>query len=1061
MQNAVFDLTVPDVFEDNSKNLCNLLINSDDDDGEEDPPNLCDSLYYTETDFADCICAENIQNGNNLTIITLNVANLFSKLKFFKLFIENITTTKNKPDIIAVVETHISETTNAGYTPEELKNILPGYVFYHRGRVSKKGGGVGIFVSGTLSSETETIELVRFQDELFENIVVKIPNTFKNHKKDCDKNLIIAVIYRQPNNNNLDIFTEELEKLLKQVDKKKNEIVLTGDTNLDLLKYDSHQATGNYLDLLSQHKLLPRIVRPTRIKKQSATLIDHFFTRDNANTLRSGIINTEIAGNCGFTDHFPIFLIMKVNVPRSKSNDTITKSFFSNDNHAERKEKLAGEDWSEVYLAEDPNSIYDMIITKYGKHYHENKTTRTFKKRTNRISREPWMTPEILADIRRRDRLARKKDRWEEEKKQRNEIVKKIRKAEKDYLKAQIENSVGNIKRHWDVIKKVTNKTNNKEETVTSFFYKGSLIEDPQTNAENMNEYLANIGKETNESVGNPSKNATCYMNKHSERNQHELSFHDISPADLIEVCKRFTPKTSCDASGMQQNIILSDIGLLAPVLAHLVNISQKTGIFPEGGKIARVIPVYKNKGSKNVFGNYRPISLLPVFSKIIERLIHDKLFEFLVRYQILFESQYGFRSGRNTTHATLDFIHSIEEAIESNQYAIGVFCDLSKAFDTLNHDILLQKLDHYGIRGKANMWFQSYLNNRKQYVELNNKKSSCLPIDTGVPQGSILGPLLFLIYINDLPSASNLKCVSFADDSNLLIQGDNLKELTLNLTKELEGISDFFKANQLKLNAKKTKMVFFRKKSLPDGHQQMDVVLDGTKLSHDDEAEFLGTIIDGTLSWEKHCTKVANKISRNNGLLNRVKHLLPPSSLKLLYHSFILPHILYALPAWGGCSAQNKKRIITIQKRAIRTISKSYYSAHTEPRMKKLGLLKFEDLYNLQNTLLVHDCFYGTAPKNIKSLINIALNPNLNLRNQVSKPLDLKVPNLKSRAGSHSFRQVGSSSWNMVSSELRAVKQKERFKRAMKNSILENYERKAVCTNPRCRDKSNHACIG
>ena len=843
MQDGGHDLTVPDVLDDNRKNLCNLLISSDDDD--EDPPNLCDSLYYTETDFTDCINTENINNENNLTIITLNVANIFSKLKFFKLFISNITTNKNKPDIIIVVETHITESTNAGYTPDELKTIIPGYNFYHRGRVSRKGGGVGVFVSDALGGEEETVELARFQDESFENIVVKIPNIFKNHKKDCDKNLIIAAIYRQPNNNNLDTFTEELEKLLKKIDKKKNEIVLTGDMNLDLLKYDSHSATGNYLDLLCQHKLLPRIVRPTRIKKQSATLIDHFFTRDNEKTLRSGIINTEIAGNSGYTDHFPIFIIMKAKVPRKNSNETITKSFFSQSNHTDRKVKLAGEDWSEVYQADDPNLIYDMILEKYGKHYNENKTTKTFTKRTNRLGREPWMTAEILADIRRRDRLARLKNRREEYKKIRNEIVSKIRKAEKDYLQAQIEDSVGDIKKHWNIIKKVTNKTNNKEETATAFYYKGSLVENPQSNVDNMNEYLANIGKETNESVGTPSKPASSYMKKHADRNQHEILLQDITSADVIEVCKKFTPKTSCDASGMQQNIILSDIELLAPVLAHLVNKSQKTGIFPEGGKIARVIPVYKNKGSKNMFGNYRPISLLPVFSKIIERLIYDKLFEFLVRYQILFESQYGFRSGRNTTHATLDFIKSIEEAIESNQYAIGIFCDLSKAFDTLNHNILLQKLDHYGIRGKANEWFSSYLKDRKQYVELNNRKSTCLPIDTGVPQGSILGPLLFLIYINDLPSAANLKCVSFADDSNLLIKGDNLKELTLTLTKELEGVCDFFKANQLKLNAKKTKMVFFRKKSLPQDHQQLNVVLDGVKLNHDDDAKFLGTLID------------------------------------------------------------------------------------------------------------------------------------------------------------------------------------------------------------------------
>ena len=652
-------------------------------------------------------------------------------------------------------------------------------------------GGVGIFVSDEVSSEVEEVELARFQEERFENLVIRIPNVIKKTQKNSDQNLIIAAIYRQPNSNNLDVFNEELEKLINQVDKRNNEIVLAGDMNLDLLKYDSHQATSNYLDILIQHKLLPRIVRPTRVKKQSATLIDHIFTRDNGKTVRSGIINTEIAGNCGYTDHFPVFVILEARSSKTKSNDPITKSYFSKKNHIDRKEKLASEDWTEVYQSDDPNFIYDAILRKYEKHYHENKSTKTFTRRTNRVGREPWMTHEILSDIRRRDRLARHRDKRDEYKQLRNEIVKKIRKAEKDYLNSQIENSVGNIKKHWNVIKKVTNKANNKEETVTAFFYKGSLVEDPQANAENMNEYLANIGKETNESVGTPSVSPRSYLNKHSERNQQELLFSDISPADVIEVCKKFKPKTSCDMSGLQQNIILSDIGLLAPVMAHLVNISMKTGIFPENGKIARVIPVYKNKGSKKAFGNYRPISLLPVFSKIIERLIYNKLFDFLVRYQILFESQHGFRSGRNTTHAILDFIQTIEEVIESGQYAIGVFLDLSKAFDTLNHEILLQKLDHYGIRGKMNEWFRSYLKDRRQYVELNNKKSSCRHIEVGVPQGSILGPLLFLIYINDLPSASNLKCVTFADDSNLLIKGNNLEEIAKTLTKEFEGVSE------------------------------------------------------------------------------------------------------------------------------------------------------------------------------------------------------------------------------------------------------------------------------
>ena len=156
--------------------------------------------------------------------------------------------------------------------------------------------------------------------------------------------------------------------------------------------------------------------------------------------------------------------------------------------------------------------------------------------------------------------------------------------------------------------------------------------------------------------------------------------------------------------------------------------------------KIARVIPIYKGKGEKYLFTNYRPISLLPVFSKILEKMIYSKLFDFLVRYQILFKSQYGFRKGRNTTHATVDFLQTVERALHDQEYAIGIFCDLSKAFDTLDHDILLKKLDHYGIRGKWHAWIKSYLSNRKQYVDMNGTLSNTEAITVGVPQGSILG---------------------------------------------------------------------------------------------------------------------------------------------------------------------------------------------------------------------------------------------------------------------------------------------------------------------------------
>ena len=238
------ELLVSDVLADEQKNFCNIYL----DDNDDTRLPLTDSLYYTETEYVDLINQENYSDLNHLSIISLNIANLLSKLSSLKLFLNNISTINKRPDIIVVVETHISSVTNVGYTPNELANIIQGYNFFYRGRTNKRGGGVGIFVRKDINSDAkECIEIhakVNYIEEVFEYITVEIPAFIPTQHGNYKRSLMISAVYRPPNNNNFDSFNHEMRKLLFASNKRKNEVIIAGDFNLDLLKYDTHQPTA-------------------------------------------------------------------------------------------------------------------------------------------------------------------------------------------------------------------------------------------------------------------------------------------------------------------------------------------------------------------------------------------------------------------------------------------------------------------------------------------------------------------------------------------------------------------------------------------------------------------------------------------------------------------------------------------------------------------------------------------------------------------------------------------------------------------------------------------------
>ena len=319
-------------------------------------------------------------------------------------------------------------------------------------------------------------------------------------------------------------------------------------------------------------------------------------------------------------------------------------------------------------------------------------------------------------------------------------------------------------------------------------------------------------------------------------------------------------------------------------------------GIFPDRMKIARVIPLFKN-GDVKELSNYRPVSILPQFSKFLEKVFHNRLMSFINDKQILNNSQFGFRKNMSTALAIIELVEEITTAIDEGKTTVGVFIDLKKAFDTVDHNILVKKLEHYGIRGLAKDWVCSYLESRRQYVCINDSNSDCLDVKCGVPQGSILGPALFILYVNDMCNVlKSLKSILFADDTNLFYAGKDLDEVCKIVSRELNILHIWFQVNKLSLNVAKTNFMIFGNKRFEENYM---ISINGMNINRVYVTKFLGVHIDSKLNWNEHIRVIKTKVAKNVSIMNRVKHCLNNSALYSLYCTLILPYLNYCCEIW------------------------------------------------------------------------------------------------------------------------------------------------------------------
>ena len=843
------------------------------------------NISLEEFDNCDYVHSVSDVNQSDLVVMQLNVRGISSKRDQLIDLLENSVRNKHV-DIVLISETWLTV-----HSPD-LK--IAGYEVYRQDRIHKKGGGVAILISSKLRC-TERQDLSSKLEET-ECVTLEI-------KLKSGENCIISSMYR-PLNSDTSTFIASYNSLVCAMKKEKPKGIIIGlDHNLDFLKADKHYATNDFKQSNLDFGLIPTVTRPTRITNTSATLIDNIIVSQNL----CGAYTSNILVN-DTSDHLPTVCVLTSLISAKKepimikSRDTRVRNLMA------LKTQIKDYDWSSLISDPCPSKNMDCVHTQLSDIIDRCIPYKERRINHKHLRREAWLTASIKLSIDRNKKLYAKMLKGECTKSKYsnyNKVLRKtIRLAKVQFYQNMCSEYKTQTKKLWGLINEISGKHSNKTSLIEYLKIDSINEYSAKKISDHFAKYFAGVGKEFAEKIPKATKSITAYL-KLLQSNKSSLFLEPTCKREVKRIVSTLPSKTSSGHDNISNILLKEIIDPLANILVDVFNKSMATGIFPSVMKLAEVVPLYKSK-EHYLENNYRPISLLMTISKILEKIMYTRVYSFLQNTGQIYDNQYGFRANHSCEHALGQLVGSVVKGLENKHNVACVMLDLSKAFDTIDHTILLSKLELYGVRGQPLTWFKSYLTDHKLRVKCRTisspteTKSEYHSIQYGTPQGSCLGPLIFLLFINDLHlNLSTSECIQFADDTMLVFVHRNQNYLRYCMESELAIVQDWFNANRLTLNVGKSSYLLFQ------GHtktsSKFKIALNNIEIPRVTHSKFLGTWIDEHLKWEIHANKILMKLKCGTGMLRRSKNLLSKKAKRLLYFSQIHSHLAYCLSVWGS----------------------------------------------------------------------------------------------------------------------------------------------------------------